>query len=291
MNGYLKRLATRGLDDRGAAPVLPLVRSRSPIAEEDQRVGMPGFGRPTLGDTASIEGPLKDAGLAAGLPPLQNPSPTYSTGGGIVQRKPAGQSGTGKFGMPKSADPAGPLIVTPPVRKPAADIRAFDLSPVSKLRGDTMANGRNRATASQGSEQPRGDISEIAPNIRIRPGWSAGQRSRSSALYDGRVDEREIAAERPAEAGPPLLEPSPRAMPSPGLREPSSSRVLEAADRSEREPRVVIGRINVEVVPPAVEPKTSTQSRNGPLTAESVSVIGPLTRRVRSGLRLSLKHR
>ena len=56
-------------------------------------------------------------------------------------------------------------------------------------------------------------------------------------------------------------------------------------------PRVVIGRINVEVVaPPAVE-VPATPSRPGPVTAESVSVIGPLGGRVRSNVRFSLRQR
>jgi hypothetical protein len=291
LNGYLKRLATRSIGESQSAAVLPIVRSRSPIAEEDQRLGMPGFGRPNLEDSAPIHATVQDTGMAAGLPPIQNPSPTFSAGGGFVQRKAAFQVATSEFGLQESADTARPAIVASAADNPAAHIRASDRSPASTFRVDGPANGRNRATGSQGPEQPLGDISEIAPNIRIRPDWSAGERSRPSASYDARGDERGMATERPDEAGPSLLEPSPRAMPSAGLREPRSSEVFEAADRSEREPRVVIGRINVEVVPPAAELKTSTQSRSGPLTAESVSVIGPLTRGVRSGLRLSLRHR
>jgi hypothetical protein len=56
-------------------------------------------------------------------------------------------------------------------------------------------------------------------------------------------------------------------------------------------PRVVIGRINVEVVPQSVPEATVAPSRSQPLTAASVSVIGPLGSGVSSNLRLSLRQR
>jgi hypothetical protein len=96
---------------------------------------------------------------------------------------------------------------------------------------------------------------------------------------------------RSADSAPQLLEPSPRPIRSAQQRESIFSDAAESADTAAQGPRVVIGRINVEVVSTAPEPKASAPSRPGPLTAASVSVIGPLTRGVRSSLRLSLKHR
>ena len=40
MDGYLKRIVTRGA---ALQNVVPLVRSASPVASEDQRIGLPGF--------------------------------------------------------------------------------------------------------------------------------------------------------------------------------------------------------------------------------------------------------
>ncbi|HEX5732110.1 MAG TPA: hypothetical protein VF131_04665 [Blastocatellia bacterium] len=291
MSGYLKRLAARSLGDSQSATVLPVVRSRSPIAEEDQRIGTPGFGRPGFGDASSLESTLDYTSAPATIPPLPLSSPTLNAGGDVVQRKAAGPAVTSEFVTPGPALRAGPPVDTRDVGKQATDLRASDLSPGSTLRIDTTAIGRDHATASERAGRSRGEIGEIAPDMQTPAAWPTGDSSRASRAYDVRIDEREMAAERSADDGPPRLKPSPRAMPSPALREPPSSEMLEAADRSEREPQLVIGRINVEVVPPAGEPKTSTQSRNGPLTAESVSVIGPLRRRVHSSLRLSLKHR
>ena len=288
MSGYLKRLATRSLADSQSATVLPLVRSRSPIADEDQRIGTPGFGGPGFENDASLDATLDDASTPAAIPSLQISRPTLDAGRAVVQRKAAGPAVTSEAGMPGPAFPAGPLIDTRPLRQQAS---ASDLSPASTFGIDTTTIARDHPTDSEQVGRSRGDIGEIAPDTQTRVAWSTGDSSRPSRAYFARVDEREMAAERPAEGALPRLEPSPRALWSPALREPPSSDADEAADLSEREPRVVIGRINVEVVPPAAEPKTSTQSRNGPLTAESVSVIGPLKRRVRTGLRLSLKHR
>jgi hypothetical protein len=55
--------------------------------------------------------------------------------------------------------------------------------------------------------------------------------------------------------------------------------------------RVVIGRINVEVVPPPTAQPSTAAPRSGPLTAASASIIGPLSGSIRPNLRLSLRHR
>jgi hypothetical protein len=56
-------------------------------------------------------------------------------------------------------------------------------------------------------------------------------------------------------------------------------------------PRLTIGSINVEVVPAAPEPAPAPPARQGPITAASVSVIGPLSPRVRANRHSSLRYR
>jgi hypothetical protein len=286
LSGYLKRVASRGLGAQ-AAPVVPLVRSRSPIAEEDQRVGMPGFVRPDLGNAESIEATLEDTGASAGLPSLMA-SPPLLTASGVVQRKAAGTAIGGKFGMSGSAD-AGAVIGASPARKPHADIAPSNLSPESTLR-DSVVIDADQPTGLKQAQGLPGGIREIASDMRVDTELRRVEPLLPSRPNDVRAEEQ-AGQRRAVEGDSPLLEPSPRATILQTPQESISSGLLEPAEKREREPRVVIGRINVEVVPPLAEPKTSAVSRPGPLTAESVSVIGTLTRSVRSSRRLSLKYR
>jgi hypothetical protein len=52
VSGYLMRLVTRGAQGR---PMQPLVRSTSPVAERDQRIGMMGFEGLELGESSLAE--------------------------------------------------------------------------------------------------------------------------------------------------------------------------------------------------------------------------------------------
>ena len=290
MSGYLKRLVTRGGSDSGAAGVLPVVRSRSPIAEHDQRVGIPGFGNPNFDPPTSIEPTLGDSGAAASLPDLQVPSATQigAAGRRLLQRKAESSAAANEQATPGDAAAAGQVISTRPATHASPDVGASAWSPSSALRLDTRPLLHDRATDSHQAEVSRRDAGEIAANARTRLATSRAERL---PAYDVNIDESAVGPERSARVTRPLLDPTPRTFTSRQLREPMSSDPLDRVDEREQEPRVVIGRINVEVVPPAAEPRTSTQSRNGPLTAESVSVIGPLTRHVQSGRRLSLKYR
>ena len=121
--------------------------------------------------------------------------------------------------------------------------------------------------------------------------WSAGAPPAPTPPIGAETEIPRPPPRRSAEADPPFLEPSPRAITLAQHRDAISPEAVESVGRPDQGPRVVIGRINVEVVPPPAEPKTSTASRPGPLTAASASVIGPLTGGIRSNLRLSLRHR
>jgi hypothetical protein len=87
----------------------------------------------------------------------------------------------------------------------------------------------------------------------------------------------------------PRLEPSPQAF-AEHLEPPPMDASVSANEVGEG-PRVIIGRINIEVVPPPAAQQITAAPRPGPLTAASVSVIGPLSGGIRPNLRLSLRHR
>jgi hypothetical protein len=288
LSGYLKRVASRGFGAQ-SAPVIPLVRSRSPIAEEDQRVGMPGFGSPDLGAAEPIAAPQQDFGTSAGAPPLSTLPTPLNTGGGIIQRTVAGTALGREVGRQGFAD-AGEVGVTSHSRNADVDNSRSDLSPRSPLRVDSMAIADVQLTRSEHVELSPSTVSEISPNTRVGTELRRVEPLMPSREGEGQGEEQ-ATRQSSAEGLTPRLEPLPRAMISAAAQEPVSTGLHESAEKREAEPRVVIGRINVEVVPPAAEPKTSAVSRPGPLTAESVSVIGSLTTGIRSRRRLSLKYR
>jgi hypothetical protein len=300
MSQYLKRLATRNLN--GSAAMTPMARATSPIAEEDQRVGMHGFEDSQFGAAAVAGGELKDmSGSASDL-------------SGVVQRKintpvSEGKSAPRNFtnaGQPVKGDErsAGPS----PAEIPSSNLDVprrhfYERAQAPGQRFDeVVVNSHSQATGLPQSGGERIVAGEVMPTADPPAYWTAGLRPTPTFSYgteagtEGGAESDEIEASgprlrRPSVAGPQLLEPSPRAITSQQQRGSVFPDDDTSSGETEPSPRVVIGRINVEVAPPPVEPKTSATSRPGPLTAESVSVIGPLSRGVRSNLRLSLKHR
>jgi hypothetical protein len=312
MSQYLQRLATRNLN--GAGAVTPMARSMSPIAEEDQRVGMQGFEDFQFGGAAATGGGLEDtSGTAGDL-------------SGIAQRKINNPISAGISAPQNSADAgprmigdAGPRVIgdegstaLPPAEIQFSDLDVpkrhfYERAPAPDERPDgqideVVVSPHSQATGSRQSGGKRIVAGEITPNAGPPAYWRASPRSTATSSYsvegsdEGRAESDEIEASgsrlrRPSVTSPQLLEPLPRAITAPQQRESIAPDGAASSDETEQGPRVVIGRINVEVVSPPVEPKTSATSRPGPLTAESVSVIGPLSRGVRSNLRLSLRHR
>jgi hypothetical protein len=312
MTQYLQRLATRNLNGAGLAPSMP--RSMSPIAEEDQRVGMQGFEDFQFGAAAATEGGLEDTIRTAGDLPR------------IAQRKINNPISAGKSAPQNSTD-AGPRMIGDAGPRVIGDEASTALSPAKIQFSDLdvpkrhfyervpapdkrpdgqideiVVSPHSQATGPRQSRDKRIVAGEITPNADPPAHWSASPRTTATSSYsvegsdEGGAERDEIEASgsrlrRPSVASPQLLEPSPRAITSQQQREPLSPDGDASSDETEHSPRVVIGRINVEVVSPPAEPKTSATSRPGPLTAESVSVIGPLSRGVRSNLRLSLRHR
>ena len=111
MSDYLTRLAARSREGEDLHPLRPFVRSTSPIAEHDQRVGMTGtddlerVGAPL--DWAVYEGPSRAEGqlTSRNLPDI---TPTAGKGGETIQRKMAapGQQEGSTLSMGPSVSPA-----------------------------------------------------------------------------------------------------------------------------------------------------------------------------------------
>jgi hypothetical protein len=277
-----------------------MARSMSPIVEEDQRAAMQGFDDSRFAAEAVAGGRLEDTSAAA-------PDSDLS---GIAQRKIDKPISSGKS-APQNFTLAGPPVIgdeestgPSPAEIPSSNLDVpkrhfYERAQAPGRRLDEgVVSPHSQATGLRQSGGKRNVAAQIAPNADPPAYWSASPRSTPTSSYsvEGGAEGDEIEASgsrlrRPSVVSPQFLEPLPRAITAPQQRGSLSPDDVTSSGEAEPSPRVVIGRINVEVMPPPVEPKTSTTSRPGPLTAESVSVIGPLSRGVRSNLRLSLKHR
>ncbi len=308
MSQYLQRLATRNLNGPGA--MTPMARSMSPIAEEDQRVGMQGFEDFQFGAAATTGGGLEDtsgtAGDLSGMAQRKMNNPISAAKSTPQNSTNAGPRMIGDAG-PRVIGAEGSTTLSPAeIQFSNLDLpkrHFYELAPAPDERPDEVVIGpHSQDTGSRQSVGKRVVAGEITPNADPPAYWSASPRSTATSSYsvDSSVkgsdesDEIETSGSRlrrPFDASPQLLEPLPRTITTQQQRESISTDDVTSPGEAEPSSRVVIGSINVEVVSPPVEPKTSATTRSGPLTAESVSVIGPLSRGVRPNLRLSLRHR
>jgi hypothetical protein len=320
MNQYLQRLVTR--TDAGADTILPIVRSTSPIAEEDQRIGVLGFGGLTFGNATPVETSMDELVVPTGdvrppSPPAIPSAPEASAS--TVQRKMAGpmrplpastnigraaaarvrtDSGRTPGGFPVQAAKQQALRPESPAPAPRASptaILAGRVEPPTAMPAD-LVKPRTSAPVNPVSDPEPAAVSlsrpsEITPQLTISARRRQADEVASAPAPDAPVAVPRSLPRRLAEAGPPPLEPSRRPLDALRHRDSAFREMVSTGEERERGPSVVIGRINVEVVPTPTEPRPAAASAPRPLTAESVSVIGPLGGNDRPGLRLGLRHR
>jgi len=306
MNGYLMRLVTRAEPAAdGARALRPWVASRSPVAEVDQRVSLPGF--EAAGLVSHLPAGGGDRGTATTAPRIPTAGPVSEGGGSPlagIEGAAAGARGSVADSSLRTASPAlrsrpeladgGEPGDAPAALSPAAHVsRPPDLR--ASHRGEQVAGhadgGDAPAVASDAAVRP-----PTAPHLETgHPSWSSFPAPREE---DGRRHAPAVASDatvRPRSSSlPPLVEEGDLrpAHPSAGGSTPAEGegRLTRAASPAGAGPRLEIGTIEVEVVPPpAVEPRPAPPAR--PITAESVSQIGPLSAGRRSNLRYALRHR
>jgi hypothetical protein len=309
VNEYLQRLVTR--TDAGADAMRPVVRSTSPIADEDQRLGVLGFGGVTFGTAASDETILGEHAVPTG--DVRPPSPSAIPGaaqvsGATVQRKMAGapqpspaSTNIGRAaGAPVRRDLAqGPVDIAdkgaeqralrqePPALAPRASPTAIPAGQDKPRTPISAAPVSDSESAAVPFSRPR----ELArqPTVSTRP--RQAEEATSAPTPAAPIAAPRSLPRRVAEVGPQQLEPSHRPLDALRQRESTSREMVASGEEREQGPRVVIGRINVELVPPSAEPRKTAASAPRPLTAESVSVIGPLGGNDPPSLRFGLRHR
>jgi hypothetical protein len=343
MSGYLSRLITRSQSKAESQPLRPFVRSTSPIAEQDQRLGVAGF---ETVDTAMLPQPEINTGdltPTEGAPTVATPAITPADSV-TIQRKPAGPAVVSQTSAPSigtnnlssnpvnagSSDPienslglqsaaSSSFLSTPdtPVQNPF-DPGLIDARDDSRFQGPQNRYPNLEPTgepelpqafqrpvepppgpepSSMVSHQPLSLIPEISPGV-IGEDPSPGIEFKPVARGREKLDQSnpdpdspgspDIVSVVPSENFPTLI---PLEQPPEGLEKPVVEASSAANEHQPAAPRVVIGRINVEVVPQKTPEATVSTAKPGPLTANSVSVIGPLRGRMPANLRLSLRQR
>jgi hypothetical protein len=285
LSGYLTRLVTRGPET--AAEVLPFVRSGSPVAEEDQRVGVPGFEDAGFAIPESVHqwlNPNPPADRAVPLSPVDEPDITVPDSvAGKAQSGPAAAK-PGLEPRARSAEPAGHpagtrvMVRAQPVPgiDPAPSVHHRSLRQIlaaatdSSPQVDSSSPGHQPATPG-----PRTDVT-VRRETQAAPGGEpdggVAPKRHLPAILRSTTPALEPVVQRP--------------------HQPDRIRAgTDARDGGEPLPRVFIGRINVEVVSQKADPGSLAVSRSLPATAESVSVIGPLRKGMSTNRRISLRHR
>lgn len=320
MSDYLGRLAAAASREDELAPAM---RSRSPIAEFDQRIALPGFdalagaGADHGADHEARGSAAPDLAAPGGPAPLSPAAVTARAPSSHIQRRalPAPSRGP-----PTSAPPSAPASSSALRAAPASLGRPASpeevpagaaprrLSPTVEIttRPTTPTQaGADRpsgswpiadAEGSDGAErlaplQPAGD----SPSLRARPSVvSDGFGSPGPALpSEGHA---EAVAVRPSQENPEVGFAGARltpAAPEPhGLQPRERAPDFPPPPRPADPPRVVIGHLDIEVVPSAPPAETgSAGAAPRPLTAAAISQIGPLGSGIRSNQLLSLRQR
>jgi hypothetical protein len=271
VGGYLTRLVTR---DSAPQTMRPSLRSTSPIADKDQRIGI--FDTQNAPFEEAPVPPIFDEAIAppphvsmpaptptSVMAPPVRPSPNFAHVRSIEPVSRQISALPAQIHVPSvEADDTAAASISPP--KKSADLLTTRLIPPKEVLGRTHEVTRREETRSDDS------LTRKIPWPLNPP--SATERS------------------SPREGSTQRLDFVPRPSPSPRVIE-SGRDDNTAENPMDERPTVTIGSIHVEVVPTSVETPPSTPTRPTPVTAASVSVIGPLSGRVPSNRRLSLRYR
>ncbi|MEE8523595.1 MAG: hypothetical protein V3T72_06655 [Thermoanaerobaculia bacterium] len=317
MSGYLQRLVARAAESGDEpANLRPSLKSASPIAELDSRIGIPGLEDGGLGITRSTRGgggedapPRFPGGTTEATPTIQRQAAVASAPSAVSAASPAPSRpylDTVLAAAPAVA-PAEPAAISrrqsppaPPAQSDGPPEMAALPSPVASdvvaeppalAVPETLAPSRLSIDEPAAPETPSPTTQQLAasakpadpetgaPSLAEAPSlMTAPSKSRRDA---GAPSKKASAASENTGAEIPRLMPPVAALPLPEPR-PAARRAPEPAT-----PRVVIGRIDVEVVPP--QPATAAGSEPRPVTAAAVSKIGPLRPAVRTNLLFNLR--
>lgn len=322
MKGYLSQIGSAGAAGRSSARLLrPFIRSRSPIAENDQRMGLSGWEFPLSSEGSETLPPdtavPDDQGATRTLPrhsprDYRHPTPNVVAGPSVLETPAAAAT----HATPLRLTPSEPktLSQNPESREPATG-SAFAPKPDSVREiphqeneplGIQSTKDAGQALASKPTSLAKRSTTAVAPSLPIR-----------LENVDSEPKPRPRSRQRTGEDPEPRLCPGPESQPAPHRSDPAPGLAAEGstpkhehdngpparpdipaavAPSHPQPPQVVIDRLEIEVVPPpaAAAPKPSGNPRResgAGRPQRPVSQIGPLSQSTASRHYLSLRYR
>jgi hypothetical protein len=302
MTGYLQRLLDAAPAASGPPPLTPVVKSTSPVFEQNQLLGLAEL---HAGEGAADEAPPTVAHVSgARTASAQRPIPRAAAAAvRVPETMPQDPPPLPPAPQP-DATPGRPMSVHPPARGPAAvsatmpEPHGFPDTLIEPARPDPLnlepalrletapAGPPERATQVAPAPVPiepvlvpaeiahaaTEDTSPILTEASSRPDTEPRSAAPSSVIRDAPGDARPI--ERAAEAPllPRDLEPRPR----PDFDERDPEPHQPRPELLQAPPSITIGRVTVELVP---DPAPAAKPARAPLTAAAASTIGPLGNR------------
>jgi hypothetical protein len=326
MKGYLSQIASAG--GKGPAPTLrPFIRSRSPIAESDQRIGISEWEVPLSLEEG--EGLPADPGVAddttaakAGMPPAGLRQASAKRPAVKPASEPLSARGetSGDTPIRPVSDETKPYSLDSASKKPPVQSsrdRRENSGPQAPHR-ETEGPVIRRLHADSGGEGEHGDPSAVAPISRQAATSVTPPSHQEPRLAERRHDPPSVVDEPTGRnlEGESREPAAPRVVPPPKDQRMSRSPATETSMAGRREDvsparpsvpaaippgnsppaQVVIDRLEIEVVPPAPQPSPKPAAQSGDRTEavrpqRSVSKIGPLSPSTAFRHYLSLRYR
>jgi hypothetical protein len=316
---YLGRIAGRvsGAAAGGSAPAL---RSQSPLVAYDQRLATPqGAEIPhldALGGDASIEaewgeGTEAESAFDTVAPGRPAPGMSAITLPGAEAFAPAAAEGPVAVAAPSPASPRDERAAPPmraalemqaPIVPPVASSAAPIAPQAHRLAPDAPAVRPSQTAPGEARDAPTSPRFQYTPPERAEPPRESPHADAARALHDAfsRLEAwMRTPTERPADAkdaatpalpSVPVRAAAPRALAAPP-RERSRALAPQAPPQTQGAPRLTIGHIEVEVLPPPERPRPERRESRVPGRLAALADRSASFSAVRHGLLFGLRQR
>jgi hypothetical protein len=300
MTGYLQRLLDAAPPASGPPPLTPVVKSTSPVFEQNQLLGLAelhagegnaGAALPSAADvprsrTASAQRPIPPAAAAVVRlpemmphdPPPLPPAPRREAMSGSPMSVDPSPPGTAAVAVTTPEPHEVPDTVIEPARpdpetlEPALRLETAPAGPPEPATAVTPAPIEPVLVPAETTQVATEATSLLETEATARPDTEPRPAAPSSVIRDAPGDARPIERAADASLLPRALEPRPR--PDFDDRDPEPHQPRPELLRAP--PSITIGRITVELVP---DPAPAAKPARAPRTAAAASTIGLLGNR------------